>query len=195
MSATTSSATSPSSSSPVSDVVLPDVPELAPAVLELLRVTAAGATHEEVKDHLDVTPHELGPLIRQLGNAFAVQSHVHASGVGVLHGLVTAEHVPMPGTVPQVHPEDEPVLLAALRGATAADISDVTGLPTGQVEAALTRLQEACGGRNRAHLTAVAVLTDLVTCDAADPRFPAGLRLSQLAPLRTPANAATDVPA
>ncbi|MFD7552223.1 hypothetical protein [Streptomyces sp. NPDC059816] len=152
---------------------LPPLPRLDPAALRLLRQVAAGVPAPEIAQGLGVSPVTVAGRITALRRDLEARNRIHAACLGVLHGLVTGDHVPLPVRRPRVRDGDRCFLDAALGGASAARIALQLGRTKNTVDSALARLRDDFTARDRAQLAAAALLTDSVDCAAADRRFPA----------------------
>lgn len=152
---------------------VPAPPDLSDIDLTILRLVADGLPNKSIGPLVYRSSSDIGGRLTGICHTLGTSSREHAAARGVLHRLVTKEHLTaLPAIRPSMPPSDQRVLSAVVTGASITTICNDLDLSPHTVRDSRRRLKAAFGARNTAHLAAGAVLLDFVTCQVVDPRFP-----------------------
>ncbi|MEU9337959.1 hypothetical protein AB0D49_33160 [Streptomyces sp. NPDC048290] len=174
----------------------PAPPELTAVDLELLRMIATSHTLNAIARHFSYQPRTISERLNRLRSAVGADTTWHAASLAVLHRFITDTDVALPSPRPRLNGAQTRVLHEVLTRHSATDIAARLDISKRTVDTVLTQLRTAFAAKTRNQLAAAALLTDSVTCSAADTRFP-NVPLSQFLatrPGQAPAPAPAAVP-
>jgi DNA-binding NarL/FixJ family response regulator len=152
---------------------LPPPPILSSDDLSILRMLADGQPYTAIGRRLFLSTSCVKSRVQLVCKKLGATSREHAAALGVVHCLVTADHLTgLPVVAPTVRDSDRPFLALAIIGGTEAEIATRLNRSLYTVRDSLRHLRREFCARDRAQLAAAAVVLGYVTCRTVDLRFP-----------------------
>lgn len=152
---------------------LPACPHFDPLDLMILRRIADGDTDDVIARNACISKRHLGRRVAAIRDETGAFSRVHAVSLGVIHQLVTTEHLsphPVPGLT--LSPSLQRYLDGLVTVAERNKLAKQMQRSPSAVASARNHLVAAFKARNTAQLAAFATLHGYVTCRVIHPAFP-----------------------